>query len=174
MVLQKSIITFRPRQNVCHFSDDIFKSIFLNENVWISIKISLKFVPGEPNNNFPSLVQIIAWRRPGDKPLSELMMVSLLTHICVTRSASMSYWKSMNRLMELDWRSSIIRFVTFHIYIYGAHKSELRSSISMDGDYMDKRRVATFESTWRHKTIVFCWKLFNSEHVPSNVQRNVT
>ena len=27
----------------------------------------------------------MAWRRPGDMPLSELMMVSLLTHICVTR-----------------------------------------------------------------------------------------
>ena len=32
-----------------------------------------------------ALVQIMAWRRPGDKPLSEPMMVSLLTHICVTR-----------------------------------------------------------------------------------------
>ena len=27
----------------------------------------------------------MAWRRPGDKPLSEAMMVSLLTHICVAR-----------------------------------------------------------------------------------------
>ena len=27
----------------------------------------------------------MAWRRPGDKPFSEPMMVSLLTHICVTR-----------------------------------------------------------------------------------------
>ena len=27
----------------------------------------------------------MAWRRPGDKLLSEPMMVSLLTHICVTR-----------------------------------------------------------------------------------------
>ena len=27
----------------------------------------------------------MAWRRSGDKPLSEPMMVSLLTHICVTR-----------------------------------------------------------------------------------------
>ena len=36
-------------------------------------------------NNIPALVQIMAWRRPGDKPLSETMMVSLLTHICVTR-----------------------------------------------------------------------------------------
>ena len=35
--------------------------------------------------NIPSLIQIMAWRRQGDKPLSETMMVSLLTHICVTR-----------------------------------------------------------------------------------------
>ena len=34
--------------------------------------------------NIPSLVQIMAWRRPGDKPLSEPMMVSLLTYICIT------------------------------------------------------------------------------------------
>ena len=37
-----------------------------------------------PINNIPALVQIMAWRRPGDKPLSEPMMVRLLTHICVT------------------------------------------------------------------------------------------
>ena len=37
--------TLRPRQNGRYFTDDIFKYIFLNENVWISIKISLKFVP---------------------------------------------------------------------------------------------------------------------------------
>ena len=36
-------------------------------------------------NNIPALVQIMAWRRPGDKPLSEPMMVSLLTYICITR-----------------------------------------------------------------------------------------
>ena len=75
----------RPRQNGRHFADDIFKCIFLNENVWISIKISLKFVPKGPINNIPALVQIMAWRRPGDKPLSEPMMVRLPTHICVTR-----------------------------------------------------------------------------------------
>ena len=44
-----------------------------------------KFVHKGPINNIPALVQIMAWRRPGDKPLSESMMVSLLTHICVTR-----------------------------------------------------------------------------------------
>ena len=57
---------------------------FLEWNVWIPVKISLKFVPMCPINNTPALVQIMAWRRPGDKPLSEPMMVSLPTHICVT------------------------------------------------------------------------------------------
>ena len=77
--------TLRPRQNGRRFADDIFKCIFLNENVWIPIKISLKFVPRGPISNIPALVQIMAWRRPGDKPLSEAMTVNLLTHICVTR-----------------------------------------------------------------------------------------
>ena len=77
--------TLRPRQNGRHFPDDIFKWIFLNENVWISINISLKFVRRDPINNIPTLVQIMAWRLPGDKPLPEPMMVRLSTHICVTR-----------------------------------------------------------------------------------------
>ena len=49
------------------------------------INISLKFVPRGPINNIPTLVQVMAWRRPGDKPLSEPMLVILPTHICVTR-----------------------------------------------------------------------------------------
>ena len=75
----------RLRQNGRHFPDDIFKCIFLNENVLILMKISLKFVPKGPININPGLVQIMAWRLPGVKPLSEPMMVSLLMHICVTR-----------------------------------------------------------------------------------------
>ena len=80
-----SLNTLRPRQNGRHFADNIFKCIFLNENAWIRIKISLKFVPQGPINNIPALVQIMAWRRPGDKPLSGPIMVGLPTHICVTR-----------------------------------------------------------------------------------------
>ena len=57
----------------------------LIENVLISIKISLKFIPKGPINNILALVQIMAWCRPGDEPLSEPMMVTLLTHICITR-----------------------------------------------------------------------------------------
>ena len=45
--------TLRPRRNGTHFADDIFKHIFFNENISISIQISLKFVPRGPINNIP-------------------------------------------------------------------------------------------------------------------------
>ena len=77
--------TLRPRQNGRHFADEIFKRILFNENVWISLTISLKFVPKVRINNFPALVPIMVWCRPGDKPISEATMACLLTHICVTR-----------------------------------------------------------------------------------------
>ena len=79
------VLTQWDRDEMNNISQTTFKRIFFNENVWISIKISLKFVPKGPINNIPALVQIMAWRRPGDKPLSEPMIVSLSTHICVTR-----------------------------------------------------------------------------------------
>ena len=80
-----TIYYIEAETNGRHFADDIFKCIFLNENVWIPIKISLKFVPKGPINNIPAMVQMMAWRRPSDKPLSEPMVVSLPTHICVAR-----------------------------------------------------------------------------------------
>ena len=86
----ESVNTLRPRQHGRHFADDTFKRIFLNENVRISIKISLKFVPKGPINNIPYWVKMMAWRRPGDKPLSETMTVRLPTHICVTRPQSVN------------------------------------------------------------------------------------
>ena len=64
----------KPRKNGRHLPDDIFKRILLNGNVWISITISLKFVPKFPINIIPTLVQINAWRWTGDKLLSEPIM----------------------------------------------------------------------------------------------------
>ena len=66
------------------FSTRLIQMHFLNENVWIMINISLMFVPKDPINNIPALFQVMAWCRSGDKPLSEPLMVSLLTHICIT------------------------------------------------------------------------------------------
>ena len=55
-------------------ADDIFERILLNENIWISINISLNFVPKSQINNIPALFKIMAWHRVGDKPLSETML----------------------------------------------------------------------------------------------------
>ena len=54
---------------------DNFKCIFMNENDRILIRISLKFVPMSPIDNKQALVQVMAWRRKGDKPLPELMLI---------------------------------------------------------------------------------------------------
>ena len=68
-----------------HFADNIFKCLFMNENVWISNEITLKFVHKGPINNTPALVQIMAWCQPGNKPLSGAMMGRLPPHICIIR-----------------------------------------------------------------------------------------
>ena len=83
--------TRRPFQHIeaeqygHHFAHGIFKCFFWNGNVWISIKISLKFVSKDRIDNFLALIQIMARRLSSDKPLPELMTVSLLTHVCVAR-----------------------------------------------------------------------------------------
>ena len=89
------IKTLRPSQNQRHFPD-ISKCIFLNENISILIKIYLKFVPMGPINNIPASVQIIAWCQSGDKPLSEQMMVILLTHIYVIRPQLIKVLRPLN------------------------------------------------------------------------------
>ena len=81
--------TLRPRQNGRHLADDIFKRIFLNENVAIVIKISLKFAPTGPKDNNPALVQLAACRLFGHKPSSEPMMV-LFTYTYMRNSAPIS------------------------------------------------------------------------------------
>ena len=126
----------RPRQNGRHMADDIFKCIFLNENLWISLKISLNFVPEVRINNIPALIQIMAWRRSGDKPLSGTMMVSLMTHICVTRPQCVNtqscgfeididfqLYSTMNMsILPYRWRDS-----TGHFFFNSVHFSLLSS-----------------------------------------------
>ena len=97
--------TSRPRKNGRCFTNDIYKCILLNEKIWILIRFSLKFVPkGLINNinNITALVQTMTWCRPGNKPLSEAMMVKLLTHICI----SLPHW--IKPMEDMD---------TFNLYI---------------------------------------------------------
>ena len=113
--------TLRQKQDGRHFPDDIFNCIFLNEKVWILIKISLKFVPKGPINNIPSLVQIMAWRRPGDKPLSEPMMVCLPTHICVTRPQ----WVKLVLKLVQDWQLFWLKFELWPEPILTYHSNKI-------------------------------------------------
>ena len=104
------INTLRLQQNGCHFADDLFNRIFLNKNVWISLKISLKSVPKGPIANIPALVQIMAWCRPGDKPLSEPMKVSLTTYILGLNELMMIWQFRTKPLIWCPWiKSSCLR-----------------------------------------------------------------
>ena len=118
-----AVNTLRPRQNGCHFADGIFTCIFFNENAWILIKISLKFVPKGPINNIPALVLITAWCRPGNKPLSEPMMVTLKTHICVTGP----HW--VNAKVSMVLNKEVTNSMGY--YLFTAHPGRLPPSSAL-------------------------------------------
>ena len=107
-----NINTLRPRQNGRHFSDDIFKCIFLNENVWISISILLQFYCKSKGSirNIPALVQLMAWSRLGDKPLSEPMLVCSPTHICFSRPQWVNTMPSHPYCISLKWDNYSVCF----------------------------------------------------------------
>ena len=111
ILIWSSLNTLRPGQNGRYFADDIFKYIFLNENVWMPIKISLKFVSKGRINNISALVQMMAWCRPGGKPLSEPMMVSLPTDICVTRPQWVNDYVYPTPIKQLTYISTINMWV---------------------------------------------------------------
>ena len=108
------INTLRPRQNGCHFPDNNQKH-FLE---WKSVKISLKFVPRGPINNIPALVQIMVWRRPGNKPSSEPVIVV--------------YWRiyaslCLNEVRHWGWdKMAIILQTTFSHAFHSVNRFKFR------------------------------------------------
>ena len=63
----------------------------------------MKFVPIGPIDNIPAFIQIIAWRRTGDKSLSDI----LGCHANMRHSASMSYCVPINlHTYALVWFST--------------------------------------------------------------------
>ena len=133
--------TLRPRQIYRHFADDIFKCIFLSENVWFSLKISLTCVPKVPIDNIPPLVQIIAWRRLRHRRLSVPMMVKLLTHITESihgysiREENYTYkcnipWPLTLYLYPEMHHDDVIKWKHFPCYwpfVWGIHRSPVNS-----------------------------------------------
>ena len=89
--------TLKPKKNGCHFTDYVFKCIFLHENVWILLRSSLKFVPKVPINNILSLFQIMSWWWSGNKPLSEPMIVRLYVSLVLNKLKGLAWWLSGNK-----------------------------------------------------------------------------
>ena len=73
----RDVDALKLRQSGCHFADNIFKFIFLNENFYILIQNFTEFFPNDPTDSKPALIQLLTvmvWCQSGDKPLSETMM----------------------------------------------------------------------------------------------------
>ena len=79
LLVYRSINTLMARQNGRHFPDDIFKWIFLNEIIWISIKISLRLVPTGRINNIPA-----------DQATSHYLNQWWLVHWCIYASLGLN------------------------------------------------------------------------------------
>ena len=121
----KYVNTLRRRRNGQDFADDIFKHIFFNENVWIAIEISLKFVPRGQINNIPALVQIMAWCRPGD---TETLLVCLVVHIFMTvlhttkqtLEYNVCFRVYSNITLRAKYNGSLYRLVSYFMWKSGA------------------------------------------------------
>ena len=58
-----NIDSLGPKRNRRHFAGDVFKYIFLKENVLILIEISFELIPKGPIDNIQALVHLLAWCR---------------------------------------------------------------------------------------------------------------
>ena len=110
-----------------------FQIHFFYENVWILIKISLKFVPKVPIDNIPALVQIMAWHWPGNKPLSEPMMFRLPTHICVTRPQLVNGFPVETVTVHMDCKYMLL-YDAVYIYIYMCVYIEVHKELWVCGE----------------------------------------
>ena len=88
--------------------DNIFTCVFLNENAWISIKISLKFVPKDPMNNIPALVidGLVQERHNSSASAMELRLSCINPSICTTRFHWVNrYWGQLNTVVVHGFRT---------------------------------------------------------------------
>ena len=125
-----------PGQNGRHFADNILPMNFSEWKVFcILIKISLKFLPNSPINDNPVLFKIMAWRRIGDKPLSEPMLTRFtwriyaalggdelthlgwVLHICISKWTIIGIWTNAGilliEILTTNFNETSIKIDTF-------------------------------------------------------------
>ena len=146
--------TSRPRQNGRHFPEAIFKWIFLNENVWISIKISLKFAPRGPINNIPALVQIMAWRQTGESHYLNL------THICVTQPQWVKDISPLSVPHLLHWDVMVIQVAAILSLeaLEAALHTRCNCTSGNDGTWVRHWTHPWRPSVWHYDRNVIVWK----------------
>ena len=127
--------TLRPRQNGRHFADDVFKCIFLNENVWILLKISLKFVPKGRINNIPSLVQIKAtshylsqWWFDYRRIYASLGLIEFKNCLNFFRGL-LSYFASLRQFSRLLAKHNMSPFSCCTLHVYAPVPCQIGRSI---------------------------------------------
>ena len=125
----------RPRRNRRQFSDDIFKCTFLKGNVLISIDISPKFIPKGPINNIPELGLIMAWYRPGHKPLSEPMMIISLTYIYINQPQWVKVNLIVNQLCVLETHTTKVSLMVYYLIHMCIYKSVNYDIIASDNGW---------------------------------------
>ena len=98
------------------------KAFFLNENLWILLKISLKFVPKVRISSIQTLVQIMAWRRPGNKPNQWWLVywriyASIGINELTQFAQSTGNWITSFIVRQSRWKcmSSFLDFISFPI-----------------------------------------------------------
>ena len=78
--------------------------------------MSLEFVPRGPINNIPTLAQVMAWCRPGYKPLSEPVMIRVPTHIYASLGLNelRRTFHASRRLFHAPTRTTSSGFLVLH------------------------------------------------------------
>ena len=126
------INTLRSKQNVRHFTRRHFRIHFLDWMQDVIKNVLHKFVPKGATDNIPALFQSMALCWPSDKPLSEPMMVSLLTHICATLSQWVNLVNTSGFSNQYQWYPSIVddtRGSSFLCISWWRHQMETFSAL---------------------------------------------
>ena len=86
LIKYKYKYTMRPRQNCRNLILQMtYQNLLYCRKIVLFIQILLKIVSKGPIYNKPTLVQMMAWRWVGNKPLSDQWWPGLLMHKCITR-----------------------------------------------------------------------------------------
>ena len=162
----QTVNRLRLRQNGQHFADDIFKCIFLNEDIWILINVSLKFVPKGQINNIPALVQLMAWHCLDTKPLS-VTIVAYFTDAYMCRSASVSQNPLLPSNTILSHRSgSTLAQVMANAVLW--HSCDVISQELLMNWIISKITSKSQRNqgvyTWRSETHIFVFSIHSVHH----------